>query len=216
MRDLVERGHVGSRHLSEPAENLGARGPRIAELPVALAHLNDRLLALADEQGVKEGGIGLGVVDRGTARNHNGIVLAAVLGHKRNAREVEPLKEVGHGHLVRDVKAHDIKGCHGGRALERKQRHVRRAHGVGHVNPRDVAALARDTRGLVERRVENGDALVGQTDLIGVGVDEACPVVGVGVGTGAPLVVEIAARLLHLGQQRLDLGKAILVGNAHD
>ena len=70
------------------------------------------------------------------------------------------------------------------------------AHVIGHVDPGQVAALAAHTRLRVERAVEDGEAHVGQADLVDVGVHEA-DVEGSGlVGLGTPLVVEVARGLL--------------------
>lgn len=112
------------------------------------------------------------------------------------------------------MHANDIERGHGRRALERQQRNVRLAHGVAHVGPRHIAALAGNALGLIKDVVENGDALVGQTDLIHVRIDHAATIVGISLGERAPLVVDIATRLFDLGEQRLDQMKTVLVWNA--
>ena len=102
------------------------------------------------------------------------------------------------------MQADDIKRSDRRCALERQQRNARLAHGVTHIGPRHIAALAGDALGLVKDVVEDGDALVGQTDLVHIRVDQAATVVGIGLGKRAPLVIDIAARFLDLGEQRLN------------
>ena len=102
------------------------------------------------------------------------------------------------------MQADDIKRSDRRCTLEREQRNARLAHGVTHIWPRHIAALAGDALGLVKDVVEDGDALVGQTDLVHIRVDQAATVVGIGLGKRAPLVIDIAARFLDLGEQRLN------------
>ena len=101
-------------------------------------------------------------------------------------------------------RADNIKRSDGGSTLERQQRNTRLAHGVTHIGPRHIATLAGDALGLVKDVVEDGDALVGQTNLVHIRVDQAATVVGIGLGKRAPLVIDIATRLLDLGEQRLN------------
>ena len=82
---------------------------------------------------------------------------------------------------MRHVHADDIERGHGCCALERQQRDTSLAHGIAHIGPRHIAALAGNALGLIKDVVENGDALVGQTDLIHVRIDHAAAVVGIGL-----------------------------------
>ena len=164
-----------------------------------LAGLEQRFLALTDEDGIEEGRVRLGVVHRGTAGNDDGVVFASVSRQQWNASEVECLEEVRHRHLVRHMQTDDIK-----RSDRREQRNARLAHSVTHIGPRHIATLAGDALGLVKDVVEDGDTLVGQTDLVHIRIDQAATVVGIGLGKRAPLVIDIATRLLDLGEQRLN------------
>ena len=98
-----------------------------------------------------------------------------------------------------DVKRSD-RSC----TFKRQQRNTRLTHGVAHIGPRHITALAGNTLGLVEDVVEDGDALVGQTNLVNIRIDQAATVVGISLGKRAPLVIDIATRLLDLGEQRLN------------
>lgn len=102
------------------------------------------------------------------------------------------------------MQADNIKRSDRRCTLERQQRNTRLAHGITHIGPRHIATLAGDALGLVKDVVEDGDALVGQTNLVHIRVDQAATVVGIGLGKRAPLVIDIATRLLDLGEQRLN------------
>ena len=102
------------------------------------------------------------------------------------------------------MQTDDIKRSDRRCTLEREQRNACLAHGVAHIGPRHIATLAGDALGLVKDVVEDGDTLVGQTDLVHIRIDQAATVVGIGLGKRAPLVIDIATRLLDLGEQRLN------------
>lgn len=179
-----------------------------------LADLEQRLLTLANQDGIEEGRIRLGVINRRSAGDDDGIVLGAVGRQQRNAGEIERLEKVCHGHLVRHVHTDDIKRGHGRCALERQQRDTGLAHGIAHIGPRHITALTGDALGLVKDVVQDGDTLVGQADLVHVRVNHAATIVGIGLGERTPLVVDIATRLFDLREQRLDQMKTVLVWNA--
>ena len=75
------------------------------------------------------------------------------------------------------MQADDIKRSDGGGTFERQQRNACLAHSVTHIGPRHIATLAGDALGLVKDVVEDGDALVGQTNLVHIRVDQAATVV---------------------------------------
>ena len=102
------------------------------------------------------------------------------------------------------MQTDDIKRCDGGSTFERQKRNTRLAHGVTHIRPRHIATLAGDALGLVKDVVEDGDTLVGQTDLVYIRINQAATIIGIGLGKRAPLVIDIATRLLDLGEQRLN------------
>ena len=204
VTNLIERRHVVAGNGCKLLNNLRARDPFVTQTSMQLAGLEQRFLALANEDSIEEGRVRLGVVHRRTTGDDNGVVLGAVGRQQRNASEVESLEEVRHRHLVRHMQADDIKRSDGGGTFERQQRNTRLAHGVTHIGPRHIAALAGDALGLVKNVVEDGDTLVGQTDLVYVRIDQATTVIGIGLGKRAPLVIDIAARFLDLGEQRLN------------
>ena len=116
---------------------------------------------------------------------------------------------------MRDVEPDDVERGDRCGALEREQRHVRLAHGVGHVDPGQVTPLARDALHRVQTAVQNRDALVWQADVVHIGVDQAAPVIGLVLGEAPPLVVYVANGLLDAGEQRLQLSEPVFVGESH-
>jgi hypothetical protein len=87
--------------------------------------------------------------------------------------------------------------------LEREEGHAGRPHGRLHVDPGGVGPLGHGVVTLVEDLVEDLQALVGQADLVGVGIDEQ-PRHGPGIVDGdlrPQFSTDVAGRLGDLGQQ---------------
>ena len=78
------------------------------------------------------------------------------------------------------------------------------AHERAHVDPREIGPLGAHAGQLVQNRVEDRDGLVGLPDLVGVGVDEHRPVLGVNVVNGPPLAIDVAGGTFDVAQQRFD------------
>ena len=102
------------------------------------------------------------------------------------------------------MQTDDIKRSDRRCTLEREQRNARLAHSVTHIGPRHIATLAGKALLMIEYVIEDRKPLIGQTDLVHIRIDQAATVVGIGLGKRAPLVIDIATRLLDLGEQRLD------------
>ena len=179
MAHLIQGRHIGTGDRRELLDNLSARDALVAQAAMQLADLEQRLLALANEDGIEECRVRLGVIHRGTTGDDDGVVLGTVGSQQRNAGEIERFEEVRHSHLVRHVHADNVERGHRRCTLERQQRNPRLAHGIAHIGPRHVAALTGNALGLIKDVIENGDALVGQTDLIHVRIDHAAAIVGI-------------------------------------
>ena len=78
MTNLIERRHVVASNGCKLLDNLRARDPFVTQAAMQLAGLEQRFLALTDEDGIEEGRVRLGVVHRGAAGDDNGGVLGAV------------------------------------------------------------------------------------------------------------------------------------------
>ena len=152
-------------------------GPALA-LP--LAHdLGDRehdLLAVAEDGGVEEVGDRLGVERRVAAGEHDRVVLAAVDRVQRDAGQVEGVEHVGVAELGGEAQAEQVEVAHRAVGVDGELRdralRVALAHDLLHVGPHGVGALGDDPVALVEHLVEDLHALVGQADLVGVGVHQ--------------------------------------------
>ena len=78
MTNLIERRHVVAGNGCKLLDNLRARNSFVAQATMQLASLEQRFLTLADEDGIEEGRVRLGVVHRGTAGDDDGVVFASV------------------------------------------------------------------------------------------------------------------------------------------
>ncbi len=172
-----------------------------------LVDLADHFLPVAQHEAVHEVGQGLGVERAVTAGQHDGVVRRSVRTVEGHRGQVDQVEDVGVHQLGRQVEGQDVEGASRKVVLEREERHLGGTHGRLHVHPRGVRPLGDRVVTLVEDLVEDLQALIGQPDLVGVGVDEQprhrpAPMLG---RLGAQLPADIPCRLRDLGQQRLDL-----------
>ena len=147
-------------------------------LPVA-HHLGDRehdLLAVAEHRGVEEVGDRLGVERGVAAGEHDRVVVGAVDGVQRDAGQVEGVEHVGVAELGGEAQAEHVEVAHRAVGVDGELRDralvVAGAQHLLHVRPDRVGALGEDPVALVEHLVEDLDALVGQSDLVGVGIHQ--------------------------------------------
>ena len=78
VTNLIERRHVVAGNGCKLLNNLRARDSFVAQAAMQLAGLEQRFLALADEDGIEEGRVRLGVVHRGAAGDDDGVVFTSV------------------------------------------------------------------------------------------------------------------------------------------
>ena len=173
-----------------------------------LGDLAHDLLAVAEHDHVEEVGQRLGVVGAVAAGHDQRMLGAPVGGAHRHAGQVDAVEQVGVDELGRQVERQQVEGagrrggCRPRTAADRAARSTRLE-----VGPRGVGALGDRVGALVEDLVEDLQALVGQPDLVGVGVDEQ-PRHLVGAvlgGLAAVLAPDVAGRLLDPGQQGFEL-----------
>ncbi len=182
---------------------------------MALAKLNDLFLTLADQHAIEERGKGLGIIHGRTAADDDGVILAAIGGIKRNTGQIKALEVIGACHLVRNMESHNVEGRDGRRSFERQQRNMGLTHGISHIHPGDVAALTGQALSLVEVAVEDRNALVGQTDLVHVRVNQNAAMFSLWLVERSPLMIDVARWFFNARKQGLKLGKSILVDNLH-
>ena len=112
-------------------------------------------------------------------------------------------------------EADGVEGGQRRRALKREHGHPALPHEGAHVAPRQVGALAAHVGERVYRVVQDGDAEVGLAHLIDVRIAHAQVERPLLLLAGAPLVVEVAARMLHVGQERLEQVEKVLALGPH-
>ena len=197
--DGVEGGDVdalnGSRGLVE--EGGAGIGALVLHLDVEADDLGEHLLALTDVEEVEEIRHGLGVVGAGAAADDEGTVLAAVSRAEGDFCQLQHIQHGGVAHLVLEGEAQEIEVRHGVAALQAGEGDVLLAHLLLHIHPGGIGALAPDIVVEVEAMVEDADAQVGHTDLVGIGEGEGeprldgglilddLPVLAAGVAAGA-------------------------------
>ena len=179
-----------------------------AVLPGAddLGDLRDDLLTVADHEEVDEVGERLRVVGAVPAGADQRMLGAAGLGPHRHAGEVEAVEDVRVDELGGEVERDQVEVAGRAMRVDREQRQAVAAQQRLEIEPRRVGALGDGVGALVQDLVEDLQPLVGQADLVGIGVDEEpghLPRAVVG-GQCAVFASDVAGRLLHLGQERLE------------
>ncbi len=126
----------------------------------------------------------------------------------RHPREVDAVEDVRVDELGREVERDQVELGRRPVRVDREQRQPMAAHERLEIEPGRVRALGDRVVALVQDLVQDLQPLVGQTDLVGVGVDEQPPhLPAVVVGSqGAVFATDVTSRLLHLGQERLEPG----------
>ena len=213
---VVQGGDVRPGDLREAPQDLLAAHTLGAGVTNAGADLDDALLAVPKQHRVQGGRERLAVPGRRTAGKDDRVVLVAVRGPQGNAGQVEGLKHVGGDELVGERETDGVEGGERGRPLKREQRHPPLPHERRHVLPRQEAPLAAHALLCVHGVVEDGDCKVGLADLVDVRVHHGQVEGPLLLLHGAPLVVEVASGVLHVGQQRLDQVKEVLATGPHE
>ncbi len=132
----------------------------------------------------------------------------ALLGTDGDAGEIEAVEHVRVDELGRKVEGNDVEV--GGRpvGVDRKERQSTCSHERLEVEPRCIRAFGDGVGSLVEDLVEDLKALVGETDFVGVGIGQEPRDLARAVfrSQRSQLTADVAGRLLHLGQERLEPG----------
>ena len=140
------------------------------------------------------------------AGHHDRVVGRAVGAVERHLGQIDQVEHVGVDQLGGEIEGHHVEGAGRQVVLEREQGQPGAAHGRLHVHPGGVGPLGHGVVPLVEDLVEDLEPLVGQADLVRVGIDQqprgrALVVLG---HLGAELPADVAGRLLDLGQEGLN------------
>ncbi len=147
----------------------GRFGQPIADGHVDLAH---DLFAVTQGEGVDEVCQGFGIERAVAAGDDPGVVGTPIGGMQGNLGQIEQIDDVGVDELGRKIESHDIEVAGRNVLLHAEERHAGRPHGRLHVHPGRVGALGYRIGPLVEDLVEDLQPLVGEPDLVRVGVKE--------------------------------------------
>ena len=213
--DLVEGWNVDPARARQPKQDLVTTTRTTLGLPrrEQVGHLQDSLLAVAHDRGVDEVRRRLGVERRMTPRDDDRVIVAAIARMQGYAGKVERGQQVRVAELGGERDPEEVEvpqppvTVHGelGDPLAAQERLHVRPHGVG--------PLGEGIGSFVDDLVQDHDALVGQTDLVGVGIHQR-PARGqlLTVGSESPAVpvldggVELTTDVLdgfaHLLQER--------------
>ena len=202
--DLVHRRDVDARDRRELSQHAFA-GSTAGALPRRddLGDLADRFLAVADHERVDEIGHRLGI-ERAVPTGHDDRVLGAtVLGPNRDAGQIEALEHVRVHELGGEPERHQVEAAGVVVGVDREEWHRGAPHLGRHVQPGRVGAFGERIVAFVEDLVQDLEPLVGQADLVGVGIDEEP---GGEIGPmlrpeAPPLHPDVPSGLLDLGQE---------------
>ena len=204
---LVHRRHVHALDLGEVAQHRVAIGAPAAN-PGAddLGDLADDLFALTQHHEIDEVGQRLGVERGVTADDHQRVLRSAVLGPDRHPGQVDHLEHVGEDQLRRQVEGQQVELACGPVGVDREQRDLVAGEERIEIGPGRVRALGDGIAPLVQDLVEDLQPLVGQADLVRVGVGEQPRHLPRGVAgrDGTVLATDVSSRFLHQAQERFD------------
>ena len=125
-----------------------------------------------------------------------------------HTREVDAVQDVRVDELGREVERDEVELDCGPVGVDREQRQPVAPHEGLEIEPGRVRPFGDRVVALVQDLVQDLKPLVGQADLVGVGIDEQPPHLARVVvrGQGAVFASDVTSRLLHLGQERLEPG----------
>ncbi len=133
----------------------------------------------------------------------HGMLVAAFGGHERDAREVEGGEQVRVAELGGEAHAQQVEVGNGAVPVDGELRHPVLAHQGLEVGPDGVRAFRERVGAFVDHLVQDHDALVGEPDLVGVGVHQRPANHRIVVAPRLDLRVELAADVLNrLAHQR--------------
>ena len=186
------------------AQALDARHALLAKAHPGPEQAGKHGLGLADEEGVEEGGDGLGVGRVRSSSQDQGVALPSVGGATRQAAEVEHRQDVGVAQLGLQREAHDVEVREGPGVLEGDEGQAACLQLLVRVGPGHHATIGEQALLVVCYLVEDARAHVAHRDLVDVGkAQEHAPAGGFPPGLAARAVLgpEVTPRALHLSQE---------------
>ena len=201
---LIEAGHVDPGDGGQSLQQLLLGLPRCAPGPIGVHQLRLRLLPVADDDGVEEGGDGLRIHGAGAARHDEGAAFLPVPAQKGDVRELHHGQDVAVAHLVQQGKAHDVEALEGAPGLQGEQRLPRLPQGLLHVRPGGEAPLAAHPVHTVQHMVEDAGPQVGHADLVHVREAQGKAKVRLGLHLHVVFTADVPGGLLHPGEDEIE------------
>ena len=186
----------GSEHLPAASGAMGGHGG--GDLP-------HHLLAVSQHEEVHEVGQRLGVEGAVPTRADQQVVTRTVGGAHGHAGQIDEVQHVRVDQFRGEVEGQDVELAGAQVGVHREEREPLPAHQGLEVAPRGVGPLGNGVAALVEDLVEDLQPLVGQADLVTVGVAEQPGHLAGAVSRRACtlLAADVARRTLNLIQERL-------------
>ena len=153
-----------------------------------------------------------------SAGDDDRVVVPPIASVQRYAGQVQGREHVGVAELGGERDTEHVEVTQRAVPVDRELGDALAAQQRLHVRPHGVRALGQGVRTLVDDLVQDHDALVGQTDLVGVGVHQGPPrrqLLALGtepaavpvLDRGVELTADVLDRFAHLFQQRLQAMK---------
>jgi hypothetical protein len=95
-----------------------------------------------------------------------------LIGPDGHSGQIDEVEDVGVDELGRKIEGQDVEASGWQVSLDGEERNFGRPHGSLHVHPGCIRAFGGRVGALVQDLVEDLEALIGQADLVGVGVDK--------------------------------------------
>gem|GEM_PF-5373661 len=183
----------------------GALGPEFLDGP---EQGGQRLLAVAQDDGVQKRRERLGLERDRPAGDHDGVVRPAIGAPEGNAPQLQHGEHVGEGQLVLQREPHDGEVAEGPPGLQADEGQLPGAQLGFQVRPSGEHAFDADARLAPQDVVEDVEAQEAHPDLVGVGKSQRDGH-AVRVGRAAVLPADVARRLL---DRKQEIGVGMLHG----
>ena len=172
--DVVQRWHVCHTGSGKAQQQFAAATRRAFGLELT-DQVGDRqcsLLAVPEHRSVDEVGDRFGVECGVASGDHERIVVGAIDRVQRDAGEIQRRQHIGVAELGGEGQPEDIEGTDRSMSIYGELRDTAFAHEGLKVGPHGIGALGKRILDSVDHLVQDLHALVGCTDLIGIGIHQ--------------------------------------------
>ena len=202
VADVIKRRHIDAADLCGKAQEFLTAFALAPALPVQLDDLEVNLFSVAEEKDIHKIGDRFGIARAGASRHHDMVQIMPVLTQNGDSAEGQHIEDIGIAQLILERKADKVKVGQRIAGFQRVERDITGAHLLLHIDPRCKYPLAPDIRLFIKKAVEDLDAEVGHSDLVGIGKAERKAHIDVTLVLDhlAQLSADITAGLLNLQQ----------------